>query len=211
MTRLLVLYYSSYGHIKTMAEAVAEGARSIEGVLVDVKKVPETVPDDIRKKAGFIDDTDTPVAEVADLANYDAIILGTPTRFGTMAAQMKQFIDQAGGLWASNALVGKVGSVFTSTGSQHGGHEAVVLSSHIPLLHFGMIIVGLPYVFSDQMRTDEIVGGSPYGAGTIAGGDGSRSPGKIDLAGAIFQGRHVASIAARLCANKASTLQQQVA
>jgi len=200
MTRVLVLYYSSYGHIKAMAKAVAAGASSVEGVLVDVKKVPETVPLHICEQAGYVNDQDMPIAEVAELPDYDAIIFGTPTRFGGMAAQMKQFIDQAGGLWASNALVGKVGAVFTSTGSQHGGHEAVILSSHIPLLHFGMVIVGLPYTFSDQMRSDVIVGGSPYGAGTIAGSDGALQPTQTDLAGAHHQGRHVAGIAAKLVA-----------
>jgi NAD(P)H dehydrogenase (quinone) len=137
---------------------------------------------------------------VADLPDYDAIILGTPSRFGNMAGQMKQFLDQAGGLWARNALVGKVGAVFTSTGTQHGGHEATVLSAHVPMLHFGMLIAGLPYSFAGQLRTDEIVGGSPYGAGTVAGGDGSRTPSETELAGAWYQGRHVAGIAARLAA-----------
>lgn len=198
MTRVLVLYYSSYGHIREMARAVAEGARSVHGVSVDLKRVPETVPADIRDQAGYIADTETPVAAVADLPAYDAILFGTPTRFGNMAAQMKQFIDQAGGLWATNALVGKVGSVFTSTGSQHGGHEAAILTFHVPLLHFGMVIAGLPYTFAGQTRMDALVGGSPYGAGTIAGGDGSRVPGVTDLDGARFQGAHVAALAKRL-------------
>lgn len=211
MTRVLVLYYSSYGHIKTMAEAVADGARSIAGVEVDVKKIPETVPAAVREKAGYMEDPETPEAEVRDLANYDAILFGTPTRFGTMAGQMKQFLDQAGGLWASNALVGKVGAVFTSTGSQHGGHEAVILSSHIPLLHFGMVIVGMPYTFSDQTRADQIIGGTPYGAGTIAGSDGSRQPVETDLAGARFHGQHVAEIAARLNATSDLTPNREAA
>ncbi len=211
MTRILVLYYSSYGHIRTMANAVAEGARGVADVTVDVKKIPETVPKAIREQAGYLEDPDTPVATVAELEDYDAIIFGTPTRFGMMAAQMKQFLDQAGGLWASNALVGKVGAVFTSTGSQHGGHEAVLLSSHIPLLHFGMVIVGLPYAFGDQTRSDYIVGGSPYGAGTIAGADGSRTPVETDLMGARFQGHHVATITARLSPSSDLNIEREVA
>jgi len=199
MTRILVLYYSSYGHVRALAGAEAEGARSVPGVTVDLRRVPETVPQAIFENAGYAQD-DTPEAKVTDLPDYDAIILGTPTRFGNMAAQMKQFLDQAGGLWMQNALVGKVGAVFTSTASQHGGHEAAVLSTHVPLLHFGMLVVGLPYTFAGQMRTDEIVGGSPYGAGTVAGGDGSLQPTKTDLAGARFQGHHVALITARLTA-----------
>lgn len=203
MTKVLVLYYSSYGHIRQMAEAEAQGARSVPGVQVDIRRVPETVPAHIREQAGFAAD-DTPEAQVADLPGYDAIIIGTPTRFGTMAAQVKQFLDMAGGLWAQNALVGKVGAVFTSTGSQHGGHEAAVLSTHLPLLHFGMVVAGLPYSFAGQTRMDEIVGGSPYGAGTIAGGDGARRPSETELEGARFQGRHVARIAARLAASQPS-------
>lgn len=197
MTKVLVLYYSSYGHIRQMAEAEADGARSVPGVEVDLRRVPETVPAEIRAQAGFVED-DTPEARVSDLPDYDAIIIGTPTRFGNMAAQMKQFFDMAGGLWAQNALVGKVGGVFTSTGSQHGGHEAAVLSTQLPLMHFGMLVTGLPYTFEGQTRMDEIVGGSPYGAGTVAGGDGSRQPSATELDGARFQGRHVAQIAARL-------------
>ncbi len=197
MTRILVLYYSSYGHIRALAEAEAEGAGSIAQATVDVRRVPETVPQAVRENAGYIED-DTPEASVAELADYDAVIFGTPTRFGMMAAQMKQFLDQAGGLWARNALVGKVGAVFASTGSQHGGHEATLLSSHIPLLHFGMLIVGMPYSYAGQMSADGIIGGAPYGAGTIAGSDGSLQPTETDLAGARFQGRHVADIAVRL-------------
>lgn len=197
MTRILVLYYSSHGHVRSLAQAQAEGARSVHGVHVDLRRVPETVPQPVRERAGFIAD-ETPEASVADLAGYDAIILGTPTHFGTMAGAVKQFIDQAGGLWARNALAGKVGAVFTSTGSQHGGHEMAVLSTLVPLLHFGMVIVGMPYTFAGQTRADEIVGGSPYGAGTIAGADGSRQPTATDLAGARFQGRHVAQVAATL-------------
>ncbi|WP_298565220.1 NAD(P)H:quinone oxidoreductase [uncultured Aliiroseovarius sp.] len=197
MTRILVLYYSSYGHVRALAEAEAEGARSIAGTHVDLKRVPETVPDAVRQNAGFIDD-DTPIATPADLESYDAIIFGTPTLFGMMASQMKSFLDQAGGLWARNALVGKVAGVFTSTGSQHGGHEATLLSTQIPLQHFGMLIAGMPYTFAGQTTADGIVGGAPYGAGTIAGADGSRAPSAIDLAGARFQGAHVARIATRL-------------
>jgi len=209
MTRVLVLYYSSYGHVRTLAEAEVEGARSVPGVCVDLRRVPETVPADVREAAGYVADA-TPEARVADLPHYDAIIIGTPTRFGNMAAQVKQFLDQAGGLWAENALVGKVGAVFTSTGSQHGGHEAAVLSTQVPLLHFGMLITGMPYTFTDQMCMDRIVGGSPYGAGTVAGGDGSRQPDETDLAGARFQGRHVAEIAARLNATQSATADLEV-
>lgn len=197
MTRILVLYYSSYGHVHAMAEAEAEGARSVPGTYVDLRRVPETVPDDIQRDAGYIVD-ETPVAVPGDLEAYDAIIFGTPTRFGMMAGQMKSFLDQAGGLWARNALVGKVAAVFASTGSQHGGHEATLLSTQIPLQHFGMVIVGMPYTFAGQTTAETIIGGAPYGAGTIAGADGSRSPGEADLAGARFQGAHVARIAARL-------------
>ncbi|MDX1738231.1 MAG: NAD(P)H:quinone oxidoreductase, partial [Alphaproteobacteria bacterium] len=161
MTKVLVLYYSSYGHIHEMAKAVAEGAASIPGVEVDVKRVPETVPEEVRKQSGFRDDFDTDIAQVSDLPNYDAIIIGTPTRFGNMAGQMKQFIDQCGGLWFENKLVGKVGAVFTSTGSQHGGHEASVLSTQVPFYHFGMVVVGMPYTYADQMNMDQIIGGSP--------------------------------------------------
>lgn len=197
MTRILVLYYSSYGHVRALAEAEVEGARSVPGVLVDLRRVPETVPLSVRQRAGFQVD-DTPEMAVEELPQYDAIILGTPTHFGTMAGAVKQFIDQAGGLWARNALAGKVGAVFTSTGSQHGGHEMTVLSTYIPLLHFGMVIVGMPYTFKGQTRDDEIVGGSPYGAGTIAGTDGSRQPTATDLSGARFQGQHVARVASAL-------------
>lgn len=211
MTRILVLYYSSFGHIRAMADAVAGGARSIAGVAVDVKRVPETVPEKICRQAQYVDDSNVPLADVSDLPAYDAIILGTPTRFGTMAAQMKQFLDQAGGLWAANALVGKVGSVFTSSGSQHGGHEAVVLSSHIPLLHFGMVVVGLPYTFSQQTRSDGVIGSSPYGAGTVAGRDGSLEPTETDLAAAHFQGRHVAQIAAKLSRSQLNEETREVA
>lgn len=199
MTRILVLYYSSYGHVRALAEAEAEGARGVPGVHVDVKRVPETVPEGVRKAAGYVDD-DTPVAAPDDMAKYDAIIFGTPTRFGMMAAQMKQFFDMAGGLWAQNALVGKVGAVFASTGSQHGGHEATLLSTQIPLQHFGMLVAGMPYTFAGQTSRDGIIGGAPYGAGTIAGADGALAPTVTDLDGARFQGAHVARIAAALAA-----------
>lgn len=202
MPRILVLYYSSYGHVRELAKAEAEGARSVPGTTVDIRRIPETVPESVRTSAGYETD-DTPVATPADLAEYDAIIFGTPTRFGMMAGQLKQFLDQAGGLWARNALAGKVGAVFASTGSQHGGHEATLLSTQIPLMHFGMLIAGLPYTFGGQMLGDGVIGGAPYGAGTIAGADGSLRPTEIDLAGARFQGAHVACIAGRLVAGKA--------
>ncbi|MCC0034087.1 MAG: NAD(P)H:quinone oxidoreductase [Hoeflea sp.] len=197
MTRILVLYYSSYGHVRALAEAEADGALGVAGTTVDIRRIPETVPEPVRRAAGYVED-DTPVATPDDLAAYDGIIFGTPTRFGMMAGQMKQFLDQAGGLWARNELVGKVAAVFASTGSQHGGHEATLLSTHIPLLHFGMLIAGLPYTFSGQTSGEGIIGGAPYGAGTIAGADGSLQPTATDLAGARFQGAHVARIAARL-------------
>ena len=199
MAKVLVLYYSSYGHIETMAVAVAEGARSA-GASVDIKRVPELVPEEVAQKSHFKTDQAAPVAEVADLAHYDAIIVGTPTRFGNMAAQMKNFLDQTGGLWATGKLVGKVGSVFTSTATQHGGQESTLLSTHTVLLHHGMVIVGLPYAWQGQTTLAEISGGSPYGASTIAGGDGSRQPSANELEGARWQGAHVARIAARLAA-----------
>ncbi len=202
MTRILVLYYSSYGHVRTLAAAAAEGVRAVPGATVDVRRIPETVPEDVRKSAGFVED-DTVTATPTDLADYDGILFGTPTRFGLMAGQMKQFLDQAGGLWARNALVGKVAGVFVSTGSQHGGHEATMLSTQIALQHFGMLIAGLPYSFSGQTSGAHIIGGSPYGAGTIAGADGDLSPNAIELAGARFLGSHVASIAAKLAAGAA--------
>lgn len=198
MAKVLVLYYSSYGHTATMANAVAEGARSVAGTEVAVKRVPELVPDEVRAKANFRDDPSVPVATVDELPGYDAIIFGTPTRFGNMAAQMRNFLDQTGGLWAKGALIGKVGSVFTSTATQHGGQESTILTTHVTLLHHGMVIVGLPYSFQGQMGLSEIVGGSPYGASTIAGGDGSRQPSAVELDGARFQGRHVAEIATKL-------------
>ena len=197
MTKVLVLYYSSYGHIEQMASAVAEGVREA-GAEAVIKRVPELVPEEVAKASHFKLDQAAPVATVAELPEYDAIILGVPTRFGNMPAQMKNFLDQTGGLWAQGKLIGKVGSVFTSTATQHGGQESTILSTHTVLLHHGMVIVGLPYAFAGQMAMNEITGGSPYGASTIAAGDGSRQPSENELAGARFQGKHVAGIAAKL-------------
>ncbi|WP_462382024.1 NAD(P)H:quinone oxidoreductase [Pseudomonas sp. Marseille-QA0892] len=197
MAKVLVLYYSTYGHIETMANAVAEGARAA-GAQVDVKRVPETAPADVAKAAHFKLDQAAPIATVAELAEYDAIIIGTPTRFGRIASQMAAFLDQAGGLWAKGALNGKVGAAFTSTASQHGGQETTLFSIITNLLHFGMVVVGLPYSHQGQMTLDEIVGGSPYGATTIAAGDGSRQPSAIELEGARHQGELVAKTAAKL-------------
>lgn len=197
MSKVLVLYYSTYGHLETMAQAVAEGAR-ITGATVDVKRVPETVPTEIAQSAHFKLDQAAPVATVAELVNYDAIIVGAPTRFGRMPSQMAAFLDQAGGLWARGALNGKVGAAFTSTATQHGGQEVTLFSIITNLMHFGMVIVGLPYSFAGQMTLDEIVGGSPYGATTIAGGKGERQPSAIELDGARFQGKTVAETANKL-------------
>jgi NAD(P)H dehydrogenase (quinone) len=200
MTKVLVLYYSSYGHIEAMAAAVAEGAASVPGTEVFVKRVPELVPDEVAKGAGVKLDQAAPLADPNELADYDAIIFGTPTRFGNMAAQMRNFLDQTGGLWFAKALVGKVGSVFVSTASQHGGQETTITSFHTTLLHHGMVIVGLPYTFAGNSEMNEISGGTPYGASTLAGNDGSRMPSDNELAGARFQGAHVAAIAAKLAA-----------
>jgi NAD(P)H dehydrogenase (quinone) len=200
MTKVLVLYYSSYGHIEAMAAAVAEGAASVPGTEVFVKRVPELVPDDVAAAAGIRIDQAAPIADPNELADYDAIIFGTPTRFGNMAAQMRNFLDQTGGLWFTKALVGKVGSVFVSTASQHGGQETTITSFHTTLLHHGMVIVGLPYTFAGNSEMNEISGGTPYGASTLAGNDGSRMPSANELAGAHFQGAHVAGIAAKLAA-----------
>ncbi len=197
MPKVLVLYYSSYGHIETMANAVAEGARAA-GATVDIKRVPETVPADIAKANYFKTEQDAPVATVAELANYDAIIIGAPTRFGRMPSQLAAFLDQAGGLWATGALNGKVGAAFTSSASQHGGNETTLFSIITNLLHFGMVIIGLPYSHQGQMTLDEIVGGAPYGATTIAGGKGERQPSTIELDGARHQGELVAKTAAKL-------------
>jgi len=197
MSKVLVLYYSSYGHIETMAHAIAEGARSA-GAEVDVKRVPETVPLERAQKSHFKLDQSAPVAEVAELEHYDAIIVGTGTRFGRISGQMAAFLDQAGGLWARGALNGKVGAAFTSTGTQHGGQETTLFSILTNLLHFGMTIVGLDYGFAGQMRHDEVVGGAPYGATTIVGGDGSRQPSETELDGARYLGKRVAETAAKL-------------
>ena len=198
MTKVLVLYYSSYGHVERMAEAVAAGAREVDGAEVAVKRVPELMPREVAEKAGVKLDQDAPIAEPSELADYDAIIVGTPTRFGNMASQMRNFWDQTGGLWAKGALIGKVGSVFTSTASQHGGQETTIITTHITLLHQGLVIVGLPYSNPDLVGTEEVKGGTPYGASTIAEGDGSRMPSEKELSMARFQGRHVAEIAKKL-------------
>ena len=199
MTKVLVLYYSAYGHIETMANAVAEGAREA-GASVDIKRVPELVPPDVAKASYYKVDQAAPVAKIEDLANYDAIIVGTGTRFGRMSSQMANFLDQAGGLWAKGALHGKVGGAFTSTAAQHGGQEVTLFSIITNLLHFGMTVVGLPYSHQGQMTLDEIVGGSPYGATTIAGSSGQRAPSALDLQGARHQGQLIAATAAKLAA-----------
>jgi NAD(P)H dehydrogenase (quinone) len=195
MTKVLVLYYSMYGHIETMATAVAEGARSVEDTAVTIKRVPDLVPEDVARKAGAKLDQAAPIATVNELPNYDAIIFGTPTRFGNMCAQMRNFLDQTGRLWMAGSLIGKVGSVFTSTATQHGGQETTITSFHSTLLHHGMIVVGVPYSCKELMNMGEVTGGSPYGAGTLAGTDGSRQPTENELKIARFQGAHVARIA----------------
>jgi NAD(P)H dehydrogenase (quinone) len=197
MPKVLVLYYSSYGHIEQMAEAVAEGAREA-GADVDIRRVPETVPEEVARNSGYKLDQKAPVAAVEDLPNYDAIIVGTGTRYGRMSSQMAAFLDRTGGLWARGALNGKVGAAFASTATQHGGQETTLFSIITNLLHLGLVIVGLPYSFAGQSRLDEITGGSPYGATTIAASDGSRQPSKSELEGARFQGCLVAETAARL-------------
>ena len=199
MEKVLVLYYSSYGHIEAMAKAVAEGAESA-GASVDIKRVPETAPQEVVEAAGFKTDHLYPVCDPTELPNYDAIVIGVPTRFGNMASQMQAFWDRTGSLWATGALIGKVGGAFASSATQHGGNEATLLSAHKTLLHHGLMVVGLPYSFAGQMNMDEIVGGSPYGATTMAKGDGSRMPSTIELDGARFQGRHIAEIAGKLTA-----------
>jgi NAD(P)H dehydrogenase (quinone) len=200
--KALVLFYSMYGHVYRMAESIAEGVREVAGAETDLRRVPETLPAEALTKMGATEAqkafAHVPVAEVRELAGYDAILFGTPTRFGNMCGQMRQFLDATGGLWLSGALVGKVGSVFASSATQHGGQESTILSFHITLLHQGMVLVGLPYAFQGQMRNDEITGCSPYGASTIAGTQGERTPSENELAAARFQGRHVAGIAARL-------------
>jgi NAD(P)H dehydrogenase (quinone) len=198
VAKVLILYYSMYGHIETMAHAIADGAREVAGASVSVKRVPELMDEASARQAGAKLDQSAQVATVAELPEYDAIIFGTPTRFGNMAAQMRNFLDQTGGLWMSGALVGKLGSVFTSTATQHGGHETTITSFHTTLLHHGMVICGVPYACQNLVNMDEITGGSPYGAGTLTAGDGSRQPSKNELAIAHFQGRHVAQLAAKL-------------
>lgn len=195
MTKILVLYYSMYGHTETMAKAVAEGARSVEDTEVTLKRVPEIIPEEKARDAGVKLDQSAPVASTDELADYDAIIFGTPTRFGNMCAQMRNFLDQTGGLWANGKLIGKVGSVFTSTGTQHGGQETTITSFHTTLLHHGMIIVGVPYSCKGITKMNEITGGSPYGASTLADSDGSREASDNEIDIARFQGAHVAEVA----------------
>jgi NAD(P)H dehydrogenase (quinone) len=197
VAKVLVLYFSTWGHIEQMAYAAAEGAREA-GAEVVVKRVPELVPSHIAEQAHYKLDQPASIATVDELPEYDAIIFGTPTRFGNMTAQMKNFLDQTGALWAQGKLVGKVGSVFTASATQHGGQESTLLTFHPVLLHHGMVVVGLPYAFAGQMGVTEVMGNSPYGASTIAGGDGSRQPSEVELAGARYQGRHVAEIATKL-------------
>ena len=200
--KVLVVFYSTYGHIYKMAEAVAEGAKAVAGAQVEIRRVPETLPPDVLEKMGAVEAqkafSHVPVCTVEELTRADAVVFGTPTRFGNMCGQMRQFLDATGSLWAKGALVGKVGSVFASSATQHGGQESTILTFHVTLLHHGFVVVGLPYAFQGQMRIDEITGGSPYGASTIAGGDGSRMPSENELAAARFQGKHVAEVAAKL-------------
>ena len=200
--KVLIVYYSTYGHVHQMAEAMAEGVKRVDGAEAVMRRVPETLTDDILEKMGAVEAqqnfSHVPVCTVDELASADAVIFGTPTRFGNMCGQMRQFLDATGQLWAQGALVGKVGSVFTSSATQHGGQESTILSFHISLLHHGFVIVGLPYAFQGQMKVDEVTGGSPYGASTIAGGSGERMPSENELEGARFQGKHVAEIAKKL-------------
>jgi NAD(P)H dehydrogenase (quinone) len=197
-TKVLVLYYSMYGHMEVMAQAVAEGAGQHGDTAATVKRVPETIPQEQAREIGVKLEQQAPVAEVSELAEYDAIVFGSPTRFGNMAGQMRTFLDQTGSLWANGGLIGKVGSVFTSTATQHGGQETTLTSFHTTLLHHGMVIVGVPYSCQELFNMDEISGGTPYGASTLAKGDGSRWPTDNELAIARFQGRHVADVASRL-------------
>lgn len=198
MAKVLVLYYSTWGHIESMAQAVAEGAGAVDGVEATIKRVPETMPEDTVKQMGAKTDQQAPVASPGELADYDAVIFGTPTRFGNMAGQMRNFLDQTGGLWAGGKLIGKVGSVFASTGTQHGGQETTITSFHTTLFHHGMVVVGVPYSCEGLTNMKEITGGTPYGATTLADGDGSRQPSANELDIARFQGKHVADIAKRL-------------
>ena len=200
MTKILVLYYSMYGHVETLARAVAEGARGVDGIDVTIKRVAELMPEEVARKSGAKLDQEAPIVTVDELPDYQAIIFGTPTRFGNMCSQMRNFLDQTGKHWLSGALVGKVGSVFTSTATQHGGQETTITSFHSTLLHQGMIIVGVPYSCPALLNMNEITGGSPYGAGTLAAADGSRRPSENELTIARFQGNHVAKIAKKLFA-----------
>jgi NAD(P)H dehydrogenase (quinone) len=200
--KILIVFYSTYGHVYKMAQAIAEGVKTVEGAEVEIRRVPETLPNEVLEKMGAVEAqkafSQIPECTVDDLTKADAVIFGTPTRFGNMCGQMRQFLDATGQLWANGSLVGKVGSVFTSTATQHGGQESTILTFHVTLLHHGFVVVGLPYSFQGQMRMDEITGGSPYGASTIAGGDGSRLPSENELEAARFQGKHVAGIASKL-------------
>lgn len=200
--KVLIVFYSTYGHIFKMAQAVAEGAKEVAGAEVHIRRIPETLAEEVLEKMGAVEAQKTfshvPVCAVDELAEADAIIFGTPTRFGNMCGQMRQFLDATGQLWANGSLIGKVGSVFASSATQHGGQESTILTFHVTLLHQGFVIVGLPYAFQGQMRIDEVSGGSPYGATTIAGGDGSRMPSENEIEAARFQGKHVATIAAKL-------------
>ncbi|MCE3027391.1 MULTISPECIES: NAD(P)H:quinone oxidoreductase [unclassified Salinicola] len=199
MSKVLVLYYSSYGHVETLAKAIAEGAGGVGGTQVDVRRVSELVPEKVAEQSGYKTDQDAPLIESPDaLADYDAIIVGTPTRFGNMASQMRNFWDMTGGLWAQGKLVGKIGSAFVSTATQHGGQETTLTSIHTTLLHHGMVVVGVPYACQELTNMSEITGGTPYGASTLAGADGSRTPSENELAIARFQGKHVAELAAKL-------------
>ena len=200
--KVLVVYYSMYGHVHQMAQAIAEGAKEVSGAQVEMRRVPETLADEVLLRMGALEAqksfSDVPICSVEELPSADAVLFGTPTRFGNMCGQMRQFLDGTGQLWAKGALVGKVGSVFASSATQHGGQESTILSFHTTLLHHGMVVVGLPYAFQGQMRIDEITGGSPYGSSTIAGGKGERMPSENELAAARFQGKHVAEIASKL-------------
>ncbi len=198
MAKILILYYSMYGHVETLAKAVAEGVKSVEGTELTIKRVPELIPEEVARKAGVKVDQPAPIATVDELPEYDGIIFGTPTRFGNMCAQMRNFLDQTGGLWLKGSLIGKVGSVFTSTATQHGGQETTITSFHSTLLHQGMIVVGVPYSCQELLNMTEITGGSPYGAGTLANSDASRQPSGNELKIARFQGEHVAKIVKKL-------------
>jgi NAD(P)H dehydrogenase (quinone) len=204
--KILIVFYSTYGHVYKMAQAIAEGAKTVEGAEVEIRRIPETLPKEVLEKMGALKAqsafSQIPECTVDELAEADAVIFGTPTRFGNMCGQMRQFLDATGQLWANGSLVGKVGSVFTSTATQHGGQESTILTFHVTLLHHGFVVVGLPYTFQGQMRVDQITGGSPYGASTIAGGDGSRTPSENELEAARFQGRHVAGIASKLAQSR---------